>query len=191
MAQKIKKIVLFVWLLSGLSLLAALPVSAQIYKYIDQNGVLHFTNIPGGDNLYLEHDNYSIGRYTTDKYDHWIRQAAAEHQVAFPLLKALIKVESNFNPQAISSCGAKGLMQIMPMNYPALGIKNPFNPYQNIMGGASYFRQQLDQFDGQLQLALAAYNAGPHAVRRYQRIPPYPETVNFIKRVMKYYIVYK
>ena len=174
-----------------LSFLPTQPAQAKIYKYIDQNGVLHFTDVPRGNNLYLKDGEAISAGYHTAEFDRWIHQAARKYDIAFPLLKAVIKVESNFNPRAVSPRGAKGLMQIMPQNYPTLGIRNPFNPHENIMGGARYFREQLDRFNGHLQLALAAYNAGPHVVDRYNHIPPYPETINFIRRVMKYYIVYK
>lgn len=189
---KIIPTILITGLMTGFLCLATVPsAQAKIYKYIDKNGVLHFTDVPRGNNLYLNDGEANSEGYHTAEFDRWIYQAARRYDIAFPLLKAVIKVESNFNPNAVSPKGAKGLMQIMPQNYPALGIRNPFNPYENIMGGARYFREQMDRFNGQLQLALAAYNAGPHVVDRYNHIPPYPETINFIKRVMKYYIVYK
>jgi len=103
------------------------------------------------------------------------------------LLKALIKIESDFNPLAISHAGAKGLMQIMPENIKALNIKDPFDPWENIMGGARYLKQLLKRFNGELHLALAAYNAGPNAVESYQRIPPFKETEDFVKKVLEYY----
>ncbi|MDY6903638.1 MAG: lytic transglycosylase domain-containing protein [Thermodesulfobacteriota bacterium] len=184
--------------MTGLFLASAGPVCAEIYKYIDKDGVLHFTDRPNetGFHLYIDREerrpgvSYPSGLHTS-RYDHWIDQAARKYNISFALLKAMIKVESDFNTAAVSRAGAKGLMQIMPQNFRHLGINDPFNPSENIMGGTRYFRALLDRFNGRLQLALAAYNAGPNVVDDYGRIPPYPETMAYIKRVMKYYIVYK
>ena len=110
--------------------------------------------------------------YSSDSSDNYIKEASKRHGVAFPLLQAIMKVESDFNPLAISKKGAMGLMQIMPQNIKTLRIKDPFNPRENIMGGACYFKQLLDRFDGKIKLALAAYHAGPNNVDRYKRIPP-------------------
>jgi soluble lytic murein transglycosylase len=126
-------------------------------------------------------------RTYTDKFDHIITKASKRHGVSFPLLKAIIKVESDFNPQAVSKKGAKGLMQLMPENISSLNVKDPFDPVQNIMGGAKYIRELLDRFDGEVQLSLAAYNAGPSLVGRYQRIPPFKETEEYIQKVMAHY----
>ncbi|MDY6822185.1 MAG: lytic transglycosylase domain-containing protein [Thermodesulfobacteriota bacterium] len=185
-------------LLIAVCVAAGLPASAdmaraEIYKYIDKDGVLHFTDRSNntGYNLHVDERENQIREFDTAKYDHWIVRAARKYNVSFALLKAMIKVESDFNAAAVSQAGAKGLMQIMPQNFPLLGIRDPFNPSENIMSGTRYFREMLDRFNGRLQLALAAYNAGPHVVDRYGRIPPYPETIAYIKRVMKYYIVYK
>jgi len=129
----------------------------------------------------------SVDQTHTDKYDHIINRASRRHGISFPLLKAIIKVESNFNPRAVSKKGAKGLMQLMPENIRILKIKDPFDPSENIMAGARYFKELLDRFNGKVQLTLAAYNAGPNRVDRYQRIPPYKETENYIQKVMAYY----
>jgi soluble lytic murein transglycosylase len=102
-----------------------------------------------------------------------------------------MKAESGFNPKAISKKGAKGLMQIMPSNFRALGIKDPFNPRESIMGGALYLRQMLDRFNGEVHLALAAYNAGPDSVDRSGGIPPIRETENYVNKVMKYYKIFR
>ena len=111
--------------------------------------------------------------------------------MSFPLLKAIIKAESDFDALAVSQKGATGLMQIMPQNFKPLGIKDPFDPWQNINAGARYFKQMFDRFNGKLSLSLAAYNAGPTAVDRYKTIPPYEETENYVRRVLKYYYNYK
>ncbi len=103
----------------------------------------------------------------------------------------MIRVESNFNPKAVSRKGALGLMQVMPTNLKSLDISDPFDPEQNIMGGARYFRSMVDRFDGKLPLALAAYNAGPNMVDRYKDIPPIEETRNYVKKVMEFFYLYK
>jgi soluble lytic murein transglycosylase-like protein len=98
-----------------------------------------------------------------------------------------MKADSDFDPRAVSEKGAKGLMQIMPFNFKALGIQDPFDPRENIMGGALYMRQLLDRFNGKVLLALAAYNAGAESVDRCNGIPPIPETENYVYKVMEFY----
>jgi soluble lytic murein transglycosylase-like protein len=167
---------------------------ADIYTYIDKNGVIHFTNTPtsGRYRVYMkEPPKKTAAPRGINRYDAFIKSAARQHGVAFALVKSIIKVESNFNPKAVSHKGALGLMQIMPENVKDLKIKNPFDPMENIMGGARYFKRMLDRFNGKLSLALAAYNAGPEAVKQYQDIPPYAETENYVKKVLKYYYLYK
>jgi len=156
--------------------------------------VLHFTNVPTSSNykIYIrEKPGRSLNSDVTRRYDQIITEAAERHGVSFSLLKAMIKIESDFNPRAISKAGAMGLMQIMPENIKNLKIKDPFDPRENIMGGTRYLKQMIDRFNGKLPLALAAYNAGPNIVERYQRIPPYAETENYVEAVMKYYSIFK
>ena len=120
-----------------------------------------------------------------------IVQVSSRHQVDPALVKAIIMAESGYNPKAISKSGAKGLMQLMPGTADALGIEDVFNPHQNISGGVRYFKQLMDQFDGNVKLALAAYNAGSKNVRQYKGIPPFKSTRYYIDNVFKYYRGYK
>ena len=174
---------------------AGIAVHADIYRYIDENGVMHFTNTPTSSTqtfkLFLREKPKVNPRYSTKKYDDIIANASQQYDVSFPLLKAIIKAESDFDPQAVSKKGAKGLMQIMPENFKPLGIKDPFDPSQNIHAGARYFKQMYDRFKGKLSLSLAAYNAGPTAVERYKTVPPYEETEEYVRRVLKFYYNYK
>jgi len=176
------------------------PARADIYTYVDKNGVLHFTNVPTSSKYRLYMREVGMRRtYSANsayrspaggfssRYDHFINEASQLHGVSFPLLKAVIKAESNFNPQAVSPKGALGLMQLMPENVRLLSVSDPFDPRDNIMGGASFLKRQLNRFDGQLTLALAAYNAGPELVDRYRRIPPINETETYVQRVLDYY----
>lgn len=170
------------------------PAQAEIYMYIDTDGVIHFTNTPTASDykLYIrEGPGNPTGYHSPVRFDALISRAAKRHGIAFSLLKALIKVESDFNPQAVSRVGAKGLMQIMPENIAALQIEDPFDPAENIMGGARYLRQLLEKFDAKLPLALAAYNAGPGAVSRHRKIPPFRETEDFVEKVMMQYYLLK
>jgi len=173
------------------------PAEGDIYLYVDSEGVMHFTDTPTTSDykLYLRDVNATVRasdiRYSTNRFDHIIQKAARRHGIDFPLIKALIKVESDFDHRAVSSTGAKGLMQLMPENVRALRISNPFDPVENVMGGTRYLKKLMERFDKRLPLVLAAYNAGPGAVEKYRRIPPFEETERFVEKVMTYYTLLK
>ena len=120
-----------------------------------------------------------------------ILQAAIRFQVDPALVKAIIMAESSYDPRAVSNVGAKGLMQLMPATAEQLGVKDSFNPKHNINAGVGYFKKLLNRFDGDVKLALAAYNAGTRKVRQYQGVPPFKATRYYIKKVFEYYQIYK
>jgi soluble lytic murein transglycosylase-like protein len=118
-------------------------------------------------------------------YEPIIKEAAQTYSVEPALILSIMEIESAFNPFAVSRAGARGLMQLMPQLAKRLGVKNIFDPRENIMAGARLLRELLDRHDGNLPLVLASYNAGPTAVARYKAIPPYPETQNYVRRVLR------
>lgn len=188
---KIRVLVLFLLIFIGLALPQA--SSADIYKYVDEEGVLHLTNVPTEINakyvLVLREKpvHFMVGTDIT-KYDHLISRAADKYKIDPSLIKAVIKAESNFNHQAVSPVGARGLMQLMPTTATYLQVADSFHPENNIEGGVRYLRYLLNLYHGNLPLALSAYNAGEGAVSRYNnQIPPYRETQDYVKRVMSYY----
>lgn len=122
----------------------------------------------------------------TGSLDGIFSEASAKYHVPVNLLKAVAKAESGFRADAVSSCGAQGIMQLMPSTAASLGVKNSFDPGQNIMGGAKYLGELLDSFGGDPRLAVAAYNAGSGSVRKYGGVPPYAETQNYVKKVLAY-----
>ena len=124
-------------------------------------------------------------------YHSIIIEAANRYQVDPAIVKAIIMAESSYNPKAVSKKGAKGLMQLMPKTAAELGVKDSFNPVYNINGGVRYYKKMLNQFNGDVKLALAAYNAGSRKVKKYQGIPPFKATRYYIKKVFKYYEYYK
>ncbi|WP_349305694.1 lytic transglycosylase domain-containing protein [Bacillus sp. FJAT-49711] len=118
-----------------------------------------------------------------DSIESIIQKASEVYNLPAKLIKSIIKHESNFNPRTVSHAGASGLMQLMPQTAKGLGVTDIFDPLQNVMGGSKYLRNMLDKYDGNLVLALAAYNAGPGNVDKYGGIPPFQETQNYVKKV--------
>ncbi len=184
-------------------LLLSTPSWAGIYRFVDERGVIHFTNCPRDPNfkLYIRESKEDVGEeiqtlslvYTKDSnhYDPLISEYSKKYEVDFALIKAIIRAESGFNPFAISRKGAKGLMQLMPETAVRLNVSNAFNPKENIEGGVRYFKYLLSLFNNDLRLSLAAYNAGENLVSELRSIPPYRETVDYVRKVLNYYQTYK
>jgi len=176
------------------------PSSAGIYRYEDENGVIHFTNCPRDPKfkLYIRESKEDVengSRFFSAKdskqYDLLISEFSKKYQVDFALIKAIIRAESGFNPAAVSRKGARGLMQLMPETASRLNVSNSFNPRENIEGGVRYFKYLLSLFNDDLRLSLAAYNAGENIVAEVRSIPPYRETVDYVRKVLSYYQSYR
>ena len=173
---------------------AAGVTRADIYSFVDSAGVTHFTNVPVDTRYHLllatpqeersaRPDN-SVAR--SAEFDHFIEQAARTHAVRPELVRAVIVVESAFNPRAVSSRGAVGLMQLLPATARRYGVSDAFDPEQNIMAGVHYLRDLLTRYGNNLELTLAAYNAGEEAVERYgHSIPPFAETKHYVPTVLR------
>ncbi|MBI2153869.1 MAG: lytic transglycosylase domain-containing protein [Candidatus Rokubacteria bacterium] len=170
------------------------PAPASSFRLVDRDGVVHLTNAPtnaryqpqpgwsGTASGWLAIPEGARGRYAQE-----ITDVADRHGVDPKLVHSVIRVESAFNPWAVSRKGARGLMQLMPRTASALGVRDSFNPAQNIDGGVRHLRALIDRYGGNLPLALAAYNAGAQAVDWYRGIPPYPETQQYIRRILNLY----
>ena len=195
--KEIRKEKASLFLLAALALTLLLPSQtlADIYKYVDEEGVIHFTNVPtdGKFKLFYRekpvHFQSELG-LQLEKYDHLIFKASEKYNVNYNLIKAVIKAESNFNPQAVSRAGARGLMQLMPKTAYAYQVQDSFEPESNIEAGVRYLRYLLNLFQGNLHLALAGYNAGENAVIKNKGVPPYPETRTYVQRVLRFYQEY-
>ena len=145
----------------------------------------HTGPLPDEDRAQVEVEtgNFHVPDCDRDDLDELIEEAAAAHGISADLVRAVIEVESGFDPWSVSPAGAQGLMQLMPATARLMGVNDRLDPRQNVFGGTKYLSQILDRFDGNVALALAAYNAGPAKVARYRGIPPYPETRGYVIRI--------
>ncbi|MFP3999795.1 MAG: lytic transglycosylase domain-containing protein, partial [Desulfobacterales bacterium] len=166
---------------------------SDLYVHIDEQGAYHYTDTPTSSKYIkmptpssFRPDPENEGRYKDIIHD--LSQASG---VRPELLKAVIRVESGFNHKAVSAKGARGLMQVMPLHSRAYDIDDPFDPRQNITAGAMYLGKLIKRYKGNLNLALAAYNAGPAAVDHYEEIPPYEETRQYVQKVLLHYRNYR
>jgi soluble lytic murein transglycosylase-like protein len=183
--------------------------AGDIYTYTDADGTVHITNSPAGDKryqLYIRGNGWhkpgaapgvtpvspsdrDLGRYT--RYDALIRQASALYQIPEQLVRAVIRCESDYDPRAVSVSGARGLMQLMPDTATLMMVRDIDEPRDNIFGGVRLLRVLANEFNGDLELTVAAYNAGDGAVIRYGGIPPYQETREYVVNVTKFYRRYR
>ncbi|MBC7962912.1 MAG: lytic transglycosylase domain-containing protein [Steroidobacteraceae bacterium] len=185
-------------LLTGLlATLWATPSNADIYRYEDEDGIVHFTDAPTDKrfkvfmrDLKKDRELRTKLKYASSvnpaEFEQLIRNCADKYGVSPSLVKAVIHAESGYNPNAVSSKGASGLMQLMPGTAKSLKVADRFNPKDNVEGGVKYLRFLLDTFKGDVSLALAAYNAGLSRVAKYGGIPPYNETRTYVNRVLSY-----
>lgn len=201
------------------SIVALVPAVAyaDIYSWVDEQGGIHFTDVdpkthgkgPKGATITTGADVDGFGglpplvitlegggsrtlyAVDVDRFDQHFRGAADHYRLPFAFLKAVAKVESNFNPRAISHKSAKGMMQLIDSTARLVDVADPFDPEQAIYGGARYLRLLANQFDGDLVLTAAAYNAGPEAVRRAGGVPRYQETMRYVERVVAIYRHYR
>lgn len=194
--NRITAFVIFMFV--AVTLLAPRPCHADLYTYTDDDGVIHITNAPTSIKKYKwfmpEYGQPASALAAISSghhYDDLINGASARWGVDPTLVKAVVKAESNFNPNAVSRAGAKGLMQLMPKTAILLGVKDVYDPKENISGGVRYLKKLLSSFNWDVSLAVAAYNAGEAAVRKYGTIPPYKETRQFVSRVLSYQKHYK
>jgi len=200
---------------TGLIMSAATPAYADIYRCKRSDGTLHYTNIReqgrrcelvvrGSKKSSPSASTHKKGSATTtsggsrskdparySRYDGLIDEAARLYQLPESFIRAVMRVESDFNPTVVSRAGAMGLMQLMPMTARSMGVSDPFDVRQNIHGGARYLRILANRFRGDLVLTVAAYNAGEGAVEKYNGIPPYKETQRYVRRVLKHYYAYR
>jgi soluble lytic murein transglycosylase-like protein len=175
----------------AISCLIPVTVHGDIYRYVDHRGITVFTDSPShpASEIYMrERGSFrlaSVGTYYP--YRELVVEACSLYSMDEALIRAVMEAESDYNRYAVSRVGARGLMQLMPGTAAILGVKNMWDPRQNIQAGTRYLKTLLKRFSGNLELSLAAYNAGTNAVLQYGSIPPYPQTRHYVKKVMRLY----
>jgi hypothetical protein len=184
-----------------LALFWAFPfcTAADVYRYVDENEITHFTNIARGPRLEIQGGEESLNSDTAPDdiqdpglaYTGLIARTAKKYGIDSALVKAVIRAESNFDRRAVSRKGARGLMQLMPATALALGVSDCFHPEANIEGGIRHLSRLIGLYNGDLRFALAAYNAGEAAVAKYSGIPPFAETRNYVRQVLDHYARYR
>lgn len=198
-----------------MSLLLALCVPsslalADFYRFVDRNGDVHYTNVqpsgPGWQRLHhggRSATGYAAGRPVMAararrldpdrmrRYDGHIQEAARLYQLPEAFIRAVVQVESNFYPDVVSRVGAMGLMQLMPATAMSMGVMDPFDPRQNVLGGTRFLRVLANKFRGDMVLTAAAYNAGETAVSKYGGVPPYAETRRYVRNVLHHYYTFR
>jgi soluble lytic murein transglycosylase-like protein len=198
--------------LVGLLLVGLAPAgaSADIYRYVDAQGVEHYTNVqPRGKGWQrIARSKGGASKRSkaraarkrpvrapdparTTRFDPYIREAALLYQLPESFIRAVMRVESNFYVDAVSAKGAMGLMQLMPRTAASMGVVDPFDPRQNVLGGARFLRVLANRFEGDLVMTIAAYNAGAGAVTKYGGVPPYAETRRYVRRVLSHYYSFR
>ena len=168
---------------------------ADVYAFRDKNGVVTFTNVPnhaGFRRVFRDASRPTTTNGVVDSgYDDDIQRASGRYHIDPDLIRAVIKAESDFKVSARSNKGAMGLMQLMPDTARLHNISDAYNPSENVEGGARHLRMLLDRYQGDLELSLAAYNAGSAAVEKHRGIPPFPETKEYVRRVLRFYDSYR
>ncbi len=183
MVRRIVLISLFLFLFTTVAF-------SDLYRYVDENGVICYTDAPfGKKSEKVLKEKKIIDKKMSAGYDYsnYVKKAASKYRLEPQLIHAVIKTESNGNYRAVSRKGAMGLMQLMPSTANAMNVRNPFNPEENIEGGTKYLRYLIEKFNGNVELALAAYNAGPKTVEKYGKTPPLSETKRYIDKVFSLY----
>jgi soluble lytic murein transglycosylase-like protein len=171
--------------------IASAPASADVYYYKDSQGVLTFTNVPNhGGYRRMIRDNTAPST-VNGSYEELILAASGRHNVNADLIRAVIKAESDFRSNARSQKGAMGLMQLMPETARLHNVADAYDPGENVEGGVRHLKMLLERYQGDLQLSLAAYNAGSGAVEKHGGIPPFAETQEYVRRVLRFYDSYR
>ncbi len=191
-----RKLLLLTILAAVIAACPSYEARAGVYYWVDEDGVVHFTNNPR-EARYNRLDIWGDGGgdprviYLDPNYNDIIEHACAYYRVDPALIKAMVKVESNFNKKAVSRAGAQGLMQLMPATARRFKVSDPFNPIENIWAGVYFVKYLMVKYNYNYDLVLAGYNAGEGAVAKYGGVPPYKETRNYIKKVNRYWKLYR